>query len=263
VAEALMLGARRHGWSVDMVSHWSERPRGSFLAAYGWKNLGFFETYRAAGLPFVYVDLGYWQRKRHKNDYSGFYKVVVNARHATEYFRRNRPHDRTGGAPRIEPWRKSGEHIVLAGLSAKSAAAVGLKPLEWETRIIEELAKYTSRPIIYRPKPSWKGAQPIPGMAYSPRTESISVPLARAWALVTLHSNAALDALAAGVPIYAPEGVASVMSMPSLANIETPEYPEGREQLFADIGYLHWTLAEMTSGKVWAHLKEEGFLPCE
>lgn len=260
IGEALANGARRMGWEVEETTEVHTKPRGHMLAGYGWRNRNTFRAYRAANLPFFYVDLGYWGRKVAGGDYSGFHKVVLNDRHATAYFRRNRPHDRSAAAPPIRPWRTTGSHIVLAGLSAKAAAAIGQRALEWETATIAALRAVTGRPLVYRPKPSWKDAQPIPGTRFSPGSEPIEAVLQNAWALVTLHSNAAVDALAAGIPVYAKEGLASVLSMPSLTEIERPPLPDGREQFIADVGYCHWTRAEIADGTMFRQFQKDGLL---
>ena len=260
IGEALLNGARRMGWSADITPRLHIEAKGDIIAAYGWKNVQMFNAYRKAGRHFLYVDLGYWSRKRSRGDFSGFHKCVLDARHATKYFQRNRPADRIKGAPSIEPWQSSGKHIILAGMSAKGAGASGQPTLAWELATIAKLRKVTDRPIIYRPKPSWRDAKPIDGTTFSPGTQPIAEVLRGAHALVTYHSNASLDALAAGVPIYAHEGLGSVMSMGSLADIETPPRPAGRKQLFADIGYCQWSVAEITDGTMWAQFVADGML---
>jgi hypothetical protein len=72
---------------------------------------------------------------------------------------------------------------------------------------------------------------------------------------VTLHSNVAVDALLAGIPVNVAEGVARDFSTP-LVHIETPRRPDDREQLMADIAYCQWLPAEMASGAAWRHLLE-------
>lgn len=262
IGTALESGARKMGWTTEVVTEFHMAPRADMIAAYGWSTEPIFRSYRAAGLSFIYVDLGYWGRKSHKTDCDGYHKVVVNARHATGYFKRGRPHDRLAGSPRVMPWRRQGKHIVLAGLSAKGALSLGFQPLEWELKTIAAIRTVTDRPILYRPKPSWKQAQPIDGVGYSPRTASIASALTDAWALVTHQSNAAIDALAAGIPHYSEAGVASVLSLSSLADIAEASPPTGdRQQLLADIGYCHWTRPEIANGTMFRQLADEGLVP--
>lgn len=260
IADALRKSAHRLGWKSEVVETVHKEPRGDLIAGYGWRNREIFEAYRKAGLHYLYFDLGYWGRKKSRSDVSGYHKAVFDARHATGYFRRGRPHDRMAGAPEIVPWNGGGTHIIVAGLSAKAAMASDRGVMEWEHETIAKLRQITRRPIVYRPKPSWKAARPVDGTIFSPRSQLIGEVLQSAHALVTLHSNAALDALAAGVPIYAEEGVGSVMSMRSLDQIEHPPYPEGREQLFADVGYCHWSVPEIANGTMWAQFMADGMI---
>ena len=55
-------------------------------------------------------------------------------------------------------------------------------------------------------------AAPIPGSGYDKRP--ISEALSNAWAWVTHHSNSAVDALLAGVPVHCEIGAAAAMSVP-------------------------------------------------
>jgi hypothetical protein len=85
----------------------------------------------------------------------------------------------------------------------------------------------------------------------------ISEALASARAIVTHHSNVAVEALAAGVPVHCFTGAAAACSVPL---DRLCERPEGREQFLADVAYLQWSLDEMRSGAYWAHIKERGVI---
>lgn len=263
ICDSLEEGVKRVGWDYCSTYDVHLEPRGDMIVAYGWKNFHMFDTYRRAGLPFMFIDLGYWSRKKARSDYGGNHKVVLSAKHATNYFQRNRPSDRIGeDAPKIQPWRKSGSHIVLAGLSAKSAAGSGLRNLEWETWAIERIRSVTDRPILYRPKPSWKEAAPIPGTKFSyGESTSIEQALENAFALVTLHSNAALDALCAGVPVFSAEGLASAVSHKTIEQmISDPRRDIDREQFLADVSYCHWRRAEISSGAMFDCFIQDGLI---
>lgn len=212
----------------------------------------------------VYVDLGYWGR-REGGRWAGFHKVTLNGRHPTSYFQvRKHPPDRLARFHvEPKPWRAAGSHILLAGMGDKGAWAEGFRPEEWERAALTELRKFTDRPIVYRPKPSWKTAKPIAGTLYSPHNRPVEADLAGCWAVVTHHSNVAVDALVAGVPTFCWGGVAEPLSSKNLAEIERPYYP-GREsgendraQWMADIAYTQWNIAEMRQGLPWRHLKAE------
>lgn len=222
-----------------------------------------FEQHIAAGKTAIYIDLGYWGR-REGGRFSGFHKLVRNARHPTAYF--ERAHKTPGRFARFDievaPWQKKkpGAVILLAGMGDKGAAAEGYKPEEWERLAIAEIQKHTDRPILYRPKPSWKEARPITGVGFSPPSRDVALELQFCHAVVTHHSNVAVDALVAGVPVVGLcGGVAQRFSSP-IAQIETPARPDGREQWCADLAWCQWNVAEMRNGRAWRYLIDEGLI---
>lgn len=219
--------------------------------------------YRSRGGA-VYLDLAYWGRDRH-------YKVSVNDRHPTAYFQK-RKHDHSraaahGEETRLKPWRPSGRHILLAGLSPKASEVVERMPrYTWERDTIARLHQLTGREIVYRPKPSDKTAKPIPGSRFSdPANEPLSAVMKNAHAVVVYHSNVAVDGIVAGVPAFAKLGVATALSERDvdLDRIEAPKLvnDEARRQWVDDIAWCQWTMDEMADGSVWRHLKSEGLIP--
>lgn len=218
------------------------------------------EDYRAAGRPVVYIDLGYWGRV--KND--GHHKVVVNGRHPTDYFQKRKHDDKRAKALGIEvqPWRKQGDHILLAGMGAKASVIAEHMVFEsFERAAIAQLRQHTARPIFYRPKPSCRESGEIDGTVFSPPTQPLTDVLRNCHAVVTHHSNVAVEALVAGVPAFCMHGVAAPLSMQDYSQIERPLFPEGREQWVNDVAYTQWTWSEMAAGLPWRHLKDEGLLP--
>lgn len=223
--------------------------------------------YIAAGRKAVYIDLGYW----HREGLHGHHKISLNGRHPTAYFQK-RPHrfDRAAKAGvTIEPWRATGRHILLAGMGEKAANAEGLPVEKWERDAVAWLSRISDRPITYRPKPSWLQAREIPGTRFSwggtvPRLgyhrEFLHDVLRDCHAIVTHHSNVAVEAICAGVPAFAWKGVAVPMASQDIDAIETPAMPEGREQWAADIAYTQWNVAEMQAGLPWRNFKDEGLI---
>lgn len=234
---------------------------GDTIVAYGWRHPNLFLDYLETGRHFVYLDLGWWDRKPAGAVHGGFHKVVVDAREPNAYFRRQSSPDRFSRfGLEVKPWRTGGNHILLAGMSAKSAGTRGYLPQQWEVDMISQLRSVTTRPIVYRPKPSWPDATPIEETTFSPAHVPIDRALKGAWAVVTLHSNVAVDALVAGIPIHCQQGVALPLST-SLANIETAFGTctpiSARENLLADIAYCQWSVPEMLDGACWRHLRTE------
>lgn len=218
-----------------------------------------FEDYSKIGRA-IYVDLGYWSRLA-GGKLAGFHKIVLNDRHPQGYYRRSSPADRFAAHDvKIAPWKTDGKHIVLAGMGDKAARFEGFVPENWERGVIEQLQQVTNRRIVYRPKPSWKHAKPLPGTDYAHPSLPIENVLKGAWAVVTHHSNVAVDAILAGIPAFCWEGVAREMSLQDLSRIEQPFYPEGRAQWAADIAYCQWSVAEIEQGLPWGYLRREGLV---
>jgi len=218
--------------------------------------------YKAAGKPAIYIDLGYWGRVKN----NGYHKIVVNGRHPTEYFQKRVHDDRRLRKSGIEvrPWRESGDHILLAGMGAKAAViAENMRFESFERDAIAQLRRVTDRPIIYRPKPSCRESGELNGTIFSPPEQSLSDVLKNCHAVVTHHSNVAVDAIVHGVPAFCLQGVAVPLALQDFSKIETPVYPDdaARTQWLRDISYTQWTWTEMAQGLPWRHLKSEGLIP--
>lgn len=210
----------------------------------------------------IYIDLGWWGR-RNGGRWGCYHKITIDDRHPTAYFQ-NRAHDASRFAVhklKIAPWRGKGRHILVAGMSAKAARAEGFAPEQWERRTIAELRRFTARPIIYRAKPNWKQAKPLPGAAFSPGFQPLDKALANCHAVVGHHSNVCVDALIAGVPVFCTKGVARPMGLADLKQIEAPILPDDRAQWAADVAWCQWDVREMAEGLPWRHLKDEGLIP--
>jgi len=223
------------------------------------------DDYIAAGKTVVFVDLGYWGR-RLGGRYNGYHKVTINSRNPDEYLmKRNRDANRIALLGiKAMPWRTDGDFIIVAGMSDKSANSYGMKPEEWERWAVAELRKHTKRKIIYRPKPSWIAAKPIAGSEFKVAQKSSDATpqtFVGCHAVVTHHSNIAIDALVNGVPAFCWSGAATCMSLQDLAQIEKPLRPPAREQWLANIAWCQWTVGEMASGAMWRQLKLDGMVP--
>lgn len=250
-------GAVASGDEAEIIEGFASGVRGDAVAAYGWRHPELFEAYRAAGKGYAYIDLGWWGRKPAAQVLDGFHKVSVNGRDPGPYFRRGSTAERFAvHGQHIAPWRRTGRHVLLAGMSAKSAKTRGFEPQEWERGIIAQIKAVTDRPILYRPKPSWLDATPIPGTLFSMPTTPIARALQFAHAVVTLHSNVAVDALIAGVPVVCFQGVTRELSG-EIGQLENPPTPDGRHELMADIAWCQFNGQEMRDGTCWRHLKAE------
>lgn len=264
VVQAMAKGISRVGDRPAIKPAVNYRPDDQVIVFYGLVGAlaKAIRRQQAVGGTAIYVDLGYWGR-RQGGRWTGYHKIAVNSRHPTEYFQR-RPHDETRFrrlGVSMMPWKR-GRNILIAGMGDKGSLAEGFQPGEWERSAVEQLRKLTDRPIIYRPKPSWLKARTIDGTIFSPPRQKIEEVLADCHAVVTHHSNVAVDGLMDGIPAFCFEGVAVPMALADLTRIEHPEYPADRQRWANDIAWTQWSIAEMAEGLPWRHLKDEGLLPC-
>lgn len=211
----------------------------------------------------IYVDLGYWGR-RDPGRWSGYHKVVVNARHPVAYYRRSSLHNFSRihsfgvyPAPRVE----CNGDVLVAGMGDKGAKFEGFEVEVWERWAIGQIRQHTDRRIIYRPKPSWKKARPIEGVAYSDPAKPLD--LTHISTVVTHHSNVAVDAIVKGIPCICIGGVASDMSSDKFETIDDAANLPDRDQRWCwmnDIAHTQWNVDEMARGLPWRHLIHEGFI---
>jgi hypothetical protein len=264
IAKAMARGLQMCGEQFQVIE--SDRFRGAeakIAVFYGFdatmRNI--FREYREQQKDVVYVDLGYFGR-REGGRWVGYHKVSVNGRHPTAYFqKRVHSSDRFGRFDlKFPAWNRGGSHVLVCGTSDKGAIVDGFQPQEWETRTINLLKKVTDRKIIYRPKPSWLAATPIPGAEFHQSKDDISGWLKDCWAVFSHHSNVCVDAFLHGVPNFTTDGVGLPLSESNFEKVESPRYPDSREQFGNDVAYTQFSIAEMQDGTCWRTLKAEGLI---
>lgn len=212
----------------------------------------------------VFVDLGYWGRS--KDITSGYHRVIVDAPHpASKIHLRPKPRDRLSvfnlrlSKPRVG----TGNHLLICGQSIKAAWACGAEFEGWERQAVSVFRTHSARPVLYRPKFSAAARSTrLTHTQWGDPNRPIEYHLDNAWAVAAHHSNACLDALAAGIPVFCAEGAALPLGSTDLTAVEKPRgyTAEERDQLFADLAYCQWLPHEMESGATWRHLLDEGLL---
>ena len=130
----------------------------------------------------------------------------------------------------MKPWT-TGKHVLVT-LSAQ-ATYWFFNVDDFPARIEKEIRKYTDRPIKVRQRD-----------AKNPIAEDLK----DAHCLVTYASNSAIDALMGGVPVFT-LGPSIARPMGSdVSRIESPLYPENREEFFRHMAYAQFTTEEFRSG---------------
>jgi hypothetical protein len=260
VARSMQQGFHRHGISSRFEASFRSVIGGDVAVAYGWAHHHVFEAYEAAGLSYVYWDLGYWNRtpgggKGGRRD--GHHRLAVNSWDTVDTMRRGMPSDRfAASGVQLADWRvgKPGDDIIVAGMSNKAAGTHGFKPGEWEAEHVAACEAHAAGNyrVVFRPKPDRK--QPDPSVP------PIGEALKRAALVVSHHSNVSVDALIAGVPSWCRKGVGKLWTYENLdaavGLLAPAPSPAERAAFLSDVAYAQWTPAEMRSGEAWAHIRE-------
>lgn len=228
--------------------------RASLACMIGVKSRILFDGCLASGQRVLYFDKGY-SRHRGRNGVWEYWRLSLDAHQptSTTLMRHSYPADRLAGLG-FDPreWRHHGDHVIIAGSSEKYSQFYSLPhPTKHAAAMVKALRGLTNRRLVYRPKPSWRNAKPIPGTYFSPRIEPLTSLLGNAWCLITHGSNACLEAAIMGVPsIILGDAVARPISSTSLTEIEYPRLGN-REQWLQNLAYHQWTEAEMREGRAW------------
>lgn len=125
---------------------------------------------------------------------------------------------------------------------------------ELDAGVITLLASLYPGRVVYRPRPTYAIKHPelcLPiGGATLSRHRALVDELRHAELLVTLGSNAAVEALALGVPtIVLGDNPCRVM------NGAPNNWVEARERLFNALSMCQWRLDEYASGVGWNHIQ--------
>lgn len=267
VGTALKLGFEKHGETVEIVpAHEFVRPDWSTQMAVvvGIKGHSkrIIEEYRRGGRPSMLIDKSYFGRTEYlRMSVGGFQPPYA---HTTP-----RPADRWNRIRDefhidVKPKRSGGGNIIYAGSSQKYCNWHDLgdatKYAEGVCHAINKQS-HSAVPLLYRPKPSWvaghpEDALPVNGTKFSGPDKKLNVLLPDCRALVTHGSNAAVEAVIAGVSaIVLSENAcaADIVAEKRVENVLQPYFPDDgkRLQWLCDLAYLQFTLTEVKNGTAW------------
>jgi hypothetical protein len=264
LADAFSEGVRRHGDTCTLQPLTPDHATvpAEVACMVGVKSRALYQAYYGQGTHVVYLDKGYTRHARPGPvKVWEYWRVSLDSHHPTQYLGKpDMPADRVDDLGVVlKPWRKKGEHVVIAGSSQKYHDFYGLRhPTQWAQKLVKQIqGAAPGRRIVYRPKPSWKEAVPIEGTEFSRQGDIYDV-LENAWALVTHGSNAVFESILEGVPcIVLGDAVAKPISSDSLEEIESPLLAcyAARHQWLANLAYWQWTLPELSKGQAWDFLR--------
>lgn len=186
---------------------------------------------------FYFVDTGYFGNGRWKN----WHRITRNNLVQTEIIECSADRWEKLGL-KIAPWTP-GEHIIVAAPDEKPCKFYGIDLETWINETVNTIKKYTDRPIVVRRR--------APRRIDRIATDTLASALVNAHALVTYNSNAAVESVLLGKPVFclAPNAAAPV-ALNDLSKIETPYYAD-RDKLQAwahSLAYSQFNNNELQDG---------------
>ena len=195
----------------------------------------------AEGRTWYYGDHGYYRRGK-------YYRVARNAyqyQPTRDAILHARPDRLRACHVEINPqWERDGTSIVICPNSPLYMSWFGIDAHRWVVDLVDQLGRVApSRPIIVR----WK--------AMASR-RPLAADLHNAHAVIVFSSNAAVEALCHGIPVFvlAPWASTASMGLSDITKIDTPYYPELRVPFLWHLAERQWTLSEIESGLAWHDL---------
>lgn len=222
------------------------------------KRRAVMRAYRDAGKPVIFLDKGYFNRGRGV-DHMRYFRMAINSTQPAAYFRMDLPSDRLEDLGDTVRLRKPvhGRFIMIAGSSERYSRWHDLPaPDDYAREVLSQIRQHTARDVLYRPKPKIKNVGPIDGAQFNQNTPlKHSLPFLHA--LVTHGSGAAVDAVQAGVPVFALGDHADrQLGNVSLAQIENPRMntEDERRAWLAGMAYQQWDVDEMRTDRFWNYV---------
>jgi len=183
-------------------------------------------------------DLGYWNRQEAM-------RVAVGHEHPRNMPQATGDRFKASGITLRNDYKPTG-HILLAGMGTKSRSMLGFKGQEWEKKTLWRIKRaYPESRIYYKAKrpEEWTGCrvsdQPIERL------------LKNAALVVCRHSNVAIDACIAGVPVVCEDGAAAELYGSDLAAPRNPSHEE-RLAFLQRLAWWQWKNSE--AAQAWKFL---------
>jgi hypothetical protein len=175
----------------------------------------------ADGRPFLYMDTGYFGNRPNPLNPHGWkvwHRVVPdNIQHSDIIERPADRWEKLGIRP--EPRKKTGSKILIAAPDVKPCQVYGIELQQWLDDTINKIKQHTDRPVEIRQRDPNRQRR---------LANDFSTALQDVHAVVTYNSNAAVEAVLCGVPVFigAPVSAALPVGNRDLGKIDDPWFPD-------------------------------------
>ena len=166
-----------------------------------------------------------------------------------------------------KPWKKHGDYILITCQRDTGWSMDGLPVIQWLHPLIQNIRKYSDRPIQIRfhpgDKSNHKHMMQLRAIGHKVRYSSPSVSLLKdlhdAYCVISYNSSPGVVSAIEGVPIFVLDpqrSQAAEVANTNLANLERPNYEFDRESWLRRLAMMRWRLDELASGDCWQHMRK-------
>lgn len=199
------------------------------------------QSWKARGRRWIYWDRGYARRifatDLPTGDDGGYYRWHVGSFQMKRI--RPVPGDRWKDLKtEVWPWARDGKHVVVAEPSPTYEKFHGIEG--WTKNTVMKLKQLTDRPLVIRDKEMQRFGR------------KLHQDLRGAHCLVTHGSNAAVEAVIMGCPVFVDReaSAAALVGRTILDHIEQPVYPD-RQPWLNSLAYCQFNEEELVDGTLW------------
>lgn len=151
----------------------------------------------------------------------------------------------------LKPWKRNGDKILICPSNEKYMNAFELDHNEWLENVINTVSKYTDKQIIIRERPINREEIIVKEHSLSTMLNS-----GEYHALITYSSNAAVESVINGVPVFILGMSAALpVGLIDLSEIERPIYSDRRAWL-RHLSYCQFNNLEIEDGTALKILQE-------
>jgi hypothetical protein len=162
----------------------------------------------------------------------------------------------------LKNYRTTGDHILVCLQRVDGWSMCGLSVQEWLDNTVNEIRKYSSRPIIVRKHP---GDRRQDHLQFSNQytisaTPKLADDLQNCWATVTYNSSPGIASLIYGVPVFVTDTEPKQSQTWPACNtdlklLDNPIMHD-RTDWINKISQSHWNDDEVASGQAWTFIRE-------
>ena len=165
----------------------------------------------------------------------------------------------------MKPWRNKGNHILLLGQRPAGWNMFGNNQHDWITNTIDNIRKVSNRPIVIRMHPGDKHKNLEIAKLKKQYHDTITISNATniredlnyCWCTVGYNSTPNVVSAIEGIPGYIEDPLhswAKDVAFTDMQHLIEPLCPD-REDWIHKIANIHWSNAEVKSGKLWAAIR--------